>query len=61
MQALIFSTPLWKGNAWVACACNILNISDVDGQIILPSQLLKEDLQKKKQFVEDLLVTPRLA
>lgn len=42
-----------KGH-WVACACNILNISDVDGQIVLPSQLLKEDLHKKKQFVEDI-------
>ena len=40
-----------KGH-WIACACEILGITDVDGTIDYPRGLLKEDLEKKREFVE---------
>ena len=40
-----------KGH-WIACACEILGITDVDGTISYPRELLKDDLDKKREFVE---------
>ena len=40
-----------KGH-WIACACEILGITDADGTINYPRGLLKEGLEKKREFVE---------
>ena len=40
-----------KGH-WIACACEILGITDVDGAIDYPRDLLKDNLEKKREFVE---------
>lgn len=40
-----------KGH-WIACACEILGITDVDSTISFPRELLKPDLDKQKKFVE---------
>ena len=40
-----------KGH-WIACACEILGITDVEGPIRFPQRLFTADLQKKRAFVE---------
>ena len=40
-----------KGH-WIACACEILGITDVDCAIDYPRDLLKDNLEKKREFVE---------
>jgi len=42
-----------KGH-WIACACNVLGISDVDGPIRFPAGLFKADLDTKWKFIESI-------
>ena len=44
-----------KGH-WIACACEILGITDIDGAINYPRDLLKDNLEKKREFVEGQVV-----
>lgn len=48
-----FLNTVVKGH-WIACACEILGITDVDGPIRFPQGIFTADLQKKKEFVEDI-------
>ena len=41
-----FVNTVVKGH-WIACACEILGITDIEGTITIPRGLLKEDLEKK--------------
>lgn len=42
-----------KGH-WIACACDVLGISDVDGPIRFPAGLFKADLDTKWKFIESI-------
>ena len=48
-----FVNTVVKGH-WIACACEILGITDIEGTITIPRGLLKEDLEKKRKFIEEL-------
>ena len=48
-----FLTTVVKGH-WIACACEILGITDVNGPIRYPQGILTADPQKKREFVEDI-------
>ena len=42
-----------KGH-WIACACEILGITDIDGPVKFPPGLFTADLEKKREFVEEI-------